>query len=110
MPAGSLLRELRVRHGLTQAQLARHAKTTARQVGRIERGESSPSVRTLERLMRAMGEELRLDTTRRLDDPVLLQARADRAALTPAERVAQAIELSRVATTIAAQAQRRRRG
>jgi transcriptional regulator with XRE-family HTH domain len=104
MSAASLLREVRLRHGLSQAQLARRAGTTARQVGRIEREEISPSVRTLQRLIRAAGEDLRLESIAppRGDDAVLQQARADLRALTVEQRVAQALALSRTATSIAA--------
>ncbi len=106
MAAGALLRDVRVRHGLTQTELARRVCTTARHVGRIERDEVSPSIRTLQRLMRAMGEELQLSTATAViaEDPVLEQARADLRDLTVAQRVAQAIALSRTATAIAAAA------
>jgi transcriptional regulator with XRE-family HTH domain len=104
--AGLLLRNVRLRHGLTQMDLSRRASTTARQVGRIERDEISPSVRTLQRLMRAMGEELVLSTGGAVAgaDPVLEQARADLRDLTVAQRVAQSMALSRTATAIAAAA------
>jgi len=106
MSPGCLLREVRRRHGLTQADVARRASTTARQIGRIERGEISPSVRTLARLLRAMGEELRLGTESAAlgEDPVIAQARLDLRELTPAQRVAQAAGLSRTGTAIAAAA------
>jgi transcriptional regulator with XRE-family HTH domain len=104
MAAGALLRDVRLRHGLSQADLARRACTTARQVGRIEREEVSPSIRTLQRLMRAMGEELQLSAgaAPTAEDPVLAQARVDLRDLTVAQRAAQAMALSRMATTIAA--------
>lgn len=109
MSPGLLLRQVRLRRGLTQAQLARRASTTPRQVGRIERDEVSPSIRTLARLMRAMGEELQLSTAGPLpgDDPVLSQAQADLRDLSAAQRVAQAIALSRTVTTLAAAAANR---
>lgn len=58
--AGALLRARREAHGLTQARLALRAGTTQAAVSRVERGELSPSVATLERLLWAMGEELAL--------------------------------------------------
>jgi transcriptional regulator with XRE-family HTH domain len=53
-----LLRETRARHGLSQSRLARRAGTTQAVVSRIERGETSPSMATLRRLLAAMGWEL----------------------------------------------------
>ncbi len=57
-----LLKEARDRAGLTQRELARRAGTSQAMVARIERGQQSPSVATLERLVRACGLELRLET------------------------------------------------
>ncbi len=59
-PAGDLLRDTRRRHGLTQAALARRGRTTQRHISRIESGAVSPSVETLAKLLRAMGEQLTL--------------------------------------------------
>jgi transcriptional regulator with XRE-family HTH domain len=63
MTSGELLREVRRRHGLTQAQLAARARTSQAAISRIERGEVSPSVAMLARLLDLMGEELELETT-----------------------------------------------
>ena len=60
MTAGELLREVRRRHGLTQAQLAARARTSQAAISRIERGLVSPSVATLAELLDLMGEELTL--------------------------------------------------
>jgi len=57
---GRLIRDARQRHRLSQAALARRAGTSPRHVGRIERGEVSPSVETVDRLLRCMGERLQL--------------------------------------------------
>ncbi len=62
---GSLIRTARRRHGLTQAQLARRAGTTASAIARLESDRQSPSVATLDRLLAAMGEELELSSVRR---------------------------------------------
>jgi transcriptional regulator with XRE-family HTH domain len=59
--AGTLLREARLRHGLTQGQLAARARTSQAAISRIERGLVSPSVAMLARLLDLMGEELVLD-------------------------------------------------
>jgi transcriptional regulator with XRE-family HTH domain len=58
---GQLLRDVRKRHGLTQAQLAARAQTSQAAISRIERGLVSPSVATLAQLLDLMGEELSLE-------------------------------------------------
>jgi transcriptional regulator with XRE-family HTH domain len=60
-PPGTVLRQARRRHGLTQAQLAARARTSQAAISRIERGLVSPSVAMLARLLDLMGEELVLD-------------------------------------------------
>lgn len=97
--AGILLREARTRNGLDQRTLARRAGTTQAQISRIERGEVSPGVGTLTRIMAAMGERLQISAApgprgnARTED-----LRRDYELLTPGERVGQAIELSRMLT------------
>jgi hypothetical protein len=51
----SLLREARIRAGLSQRALAGRAQTAQSVVARIERGQVSPSWDTLERLLAATG-------------------------------------------------------
>jgi transcriptional regulator with XRE-family HTH domain len=62
MPAPStpaaLLREARTRAGLSQRELARRAGTTQSVVARIERGQTSPTWETLQRLLAAAGTRL----------------------------------------------------
>lgn len=53
--ASALLRDARARTGLTQRELARRAGTAQSVVARIESGETSPTVRTLDRLLEAAG-------------------------------------------------------
>jgi transcriptional regulator with XRE-family HTH domain len=60
--AGELLKQTRSHHGLTQAQLARRARTSQAAISRIERDLVSPSVTTLATLLDLMGEELTLAT------------------------------------------------
>ena len=57
--AASLLAAARARTGVTQRQLADRAKTSQSVVARIERGQTIPSVATLDRLLAAAGFELR---------------------------------------------------
>jgi len=84
--AGSLLREARRRHGLTQRQLAARARTSQAAISRIERELVSPTVATLAQLLDLMGEELVLDANA-IDyghDRTLLEQNLRR---TPAERI-----------------------
>ncbi len=55
MKAVSLLREARMRAGLTQRDLARRARTAQSVVARIEGGRTSPTIETLSRLLLATG-------------------------------------------------------
>jgi len=101
--AATLIRETRLRHGLSQACLARRASTTQKQISRIESGRISPSVATVARLLLAMGERLELRAVpgpcdNRSDD----ELRADFEDLTASERLAQTAALSRTLTSIAA--------
>ena len=56
-----LLRDARESAGLSQRELAQRAATSQAMVARIERGQQSPSLATLERLVRACGLELRVE-------------------------------------------------
>ena len=68
----SLVREARTRAGLSQRQLARRAGTAPSVVARIELGETSPTVQTLERLTSAAGFDLALELVPRSPgDPVV---------------------------------------
>ena len=101
--AGALIRDARARHGISQETLARRASTTQKQVSRIERGDISPSIATVARLLAAMGERLVLSAEpgprdNRSDD----ELRADYEQLTASERIAQTAALSRTLTGIAA--------
>jgi transcriptional regulator with XRE-family HTH domain len=57
---GELLRSVRRRHGLTQADLARRAGTSQPVISAYEHGRRDPSFGTLERLVEAAGEHLRI--------------------------------------------------
>jgi transcriptional regulator with XRE-family HTH domain len=58
MVSGDLLREARLRAGLSQAELARRAGKATSVIGRWERGEVRPSLETLRELVDACGLEL----------------------------------------------------
>ncbi|MBM4363383.1 MAG: helix-turn-helix domain-containing protein [Deltaproteobacteria bacterium] len=94
MTAGSLLRDARTRHGLTQRQLAIRARTSQAAISRIERDLVSPTVATLGELLRLMNEELVLDA-REVDwghDRTLIRKTL---AMTPAERFERGVHWSR---------------
>jgi transcriptional regulator with XRE-family HTH domain len=98
---GQLIRETRLRHHLSQQRLARRVGTRQSAISRLEADEISPSVETLELMMRAMGESLDLAAgqPQRDYDPLHLQATRAR---TPAERLALGISWNRMAGRLAA--------
>lgn len=100
MTPGRLIRETRRRHGLSQVRLARRAGTKQSAISRLEAGEVSPSVETLELLMQAMGERLELAAvpSERDYDRVHRQVAAARS---PAERLALGISWNRMADRLA---------
>jgi transcriptional regulator with XRE-family HTH domain len=54
---GELLRQARIRHELSQEQLAIRAGTTQSAIARIERDRTSPSIKTMTALFQAMEED-----------------------------------------------------
>jgi transcriptional regulator with XRE-family HTH domain len=101
--AAEILRGARRRHRVSQQALARRSGTSQTHISRIERGEVSPSVETLDRLLRALGEQLELSTAQGpRGNASVAELRDDYERLTPGERVVQAADLSRALTTIAA--------
>jgi transcriptional regulator with XRE-family HTH domain len=52
---GENIRRVRLRRGLTQANLARRSGISAKQLGRIERGEYEPLLTNLLRVSAALG-------------------------------------------------------
>ena len=93
---GTLIREERLRAGISQASLARRAGTTQAAVSRIERGLTAPTWETVRALTLALGCEPNLSLTRlsgRWDPVHLAQLRAR----PPAERLALAISANRLA-------------
>lgn len=100
MTPGTLIRTTRARHGLSQARLARRAGTQQSAISRLEADEVSPSVETLELLMRAMGEQLRITAapSERDYDPAHRRATAARSL---DERLALGISWNRMAGRLA---------
>jgi transcriptional regulator with XRE-family HTH domain len=108
MTPGELIRETRLRRGLSQQRLARRVGTHQSAISRLEADKNSPSVETLELLLRAMGERLRLtaEAPERDYDPVHLRTTAMRPV---EERLALGISWNRMAGRLA-MAGRRARG
>ena len=94
-----LVRDARLRAGLTQRELARRAETSQSVVARIERGQTSPTWATLIRLLSAAGFDLEASLAMR---PVFGSHMFDEVArilcLTPEERLAEVAIASRFAT------------
>jgi transcriptional regulator with XRE-family HTH domain len=86
--SGDLLREARLRAGLSQAELARRAGKPTSVIGRWERGEVRPSLETLRQVIRAAGLELGFTLANAdTDDHDLILIRRS-LARSPAERFA----------------------
>lgn len=107
---GTLVRDARRRHGFGQAELAKRLGTSQPAISRIEHDQVSPTLDTLERILNAMGETLRVGTLP-LTEPApggsnqsIAELRADYR-LSPEERLTQAAQLSEAATELAAQAE-----
>jgi transcriptional regulator with XRE-family HTH domain len=62
---GELLRRTRIRHELSQEQLAIRSGTTQSAIARIERDRVSPSIKTLTALFQAMEEDFVFGARRR---------------------------------------------
>jgi len=87
MLSGALLREARLRAGLSQAELARRAGKPTSVIGRWERGEVKPSLETLLAMIRAGGLDLRFQLEQRdTSQDAAIEAALD---LTPEQRLAQ---------------------
>lgn len=98
---GRVIRERRLVHGLTQAQLALRAGTTQTALSRLERGELSPSFATVQRILFVLGETLDLRVTPLVGDHDSAHL-ADLLARSPAERLELAMSWNRLAGEVAA--------
>ena len=101
MPSpGRLIREARLQSGLSQQRLARRVGTKQSAISRLEADEVSPSVETLDQLLRAMGEKLEIAAVEpaRDDDPLHRRATSARS---PEERLALGISWNRMAGRLA---------
>jgi transcriptional regulator with XRE-family HTH domain len=89
MISADLLKEARLRAGITQAELGRRVKRSQSQIARWERGDVKPSLETLRELIRACGLELTFGMAN-YDDSYLPDI-ADNLRVTPAERIERAV-------------------
>jgi uncharacterized protein len=105
---GEIIRAARKRHRVSQQTLALRAGTNQAAVSRIERGEISPSIATVDRLLAALGERLSLATEpmEAHHDPLHVRAMRERK---PEERLELAISWNRLAGDVT-EAGRRARG
>lgn len=96
MTPGQLICDARRRHGISQEKLAFRVGTRQSAISRLEKDEVSPSVETMETLLRAMGETFEIDSkpAEREYDPLHLRAMKARPA---DERLALAISWNRTA-------------
>jgi transcriptional regulator with XRE-family HTH domain len=90
MFSADLLREARLRAGLTQAELGRRVHRSQSQIARWERGDVKPSLETLRELIRACGLELTLGLANYDDSYVPYIERLLK--LTPQGRIEDALE------------------
>ena len=90
MLSADLLREARLRAGLTQAELGRRSGRPASVISRWERGVVQPSLETLRELIRACGLELTFRLATYDDSYVPFIERY--LELSPAERVRSAVD------------------
>lgn len=100
MTPGELIRTVRTRRGLSQQRLARRVGTQQSAISRLEADEISPSVETLDLLLRAMGSSLEIadGVPPREYDLTHRQATAERP---PTERLALGISWNRMAGRLA---------
>jgi len=109
MQVGETIKKARERHGLSQRTLALRAGTDQAAISRIERGEISPSLETVERLLAAVGERLALEPKplERDYDPLHMRATLRRS---PEQRLRLAISWNRLAGRLAREGRRAREG
>lgn len=94
MPSADLLKEARLRAGLTQEELARRSGRPQSTIARWESGGVRPSLESLREVIRACGLELGF-TIANFDDSYVAQIERNLAS-TPSERIARATQAANV--------------
>jgi transcriptional regulator with XRE-family HTH domain len=92
--AAVLLREARLRNGLSQRRLALRARTSQDAISRIERGAESPTIERLSQLLIVLGERLELGAVPSADSDAAEASRTER------ERLREAASWNLVATKL----------
>jgi len=90
MVSGDLIREARLRAGLTQAELGERIGKPQSVIARWERGDVTPSLETLRHVIRGCGLELSFHLSR-LDESSLTVI-DEHLKMTPAQRLADLLE------------------
>lgn len=93
MSPGRLLREARLRHGVSQERLARRAGTTQSAISRIEKERVSPTVQTLTELLHLLGEDLVLGTEK-WETGIDLTLNRGNLELTPGQRLQKGLDFA----------------
>lgn len=99
MISSNMLKEARLRAGLTQAELGSRMDKAASAIGRWERGEVDPSLETLRHAIRAAGFELTLGLAVADDHDVALIRRC--LSQSPAERLTTLVAAVRAISSMA---------
>ncbi|HEV7770001.1 MAG TPA: helix-turn-helix transcriptional regulator [Solirubrobacterales bacterium] len=90
---GQILREARLRHEVSQGELATRAGTTQSAISRLEKDRVSPSVETLKNLLFVLGEDLILGSEPR-DFGVDRTLNRSNLSFTPQQRVTRSLEFA----------------
>jgi transcriptional regulator with XRE-family HTH domain len=90
---GRLLRGARIRHGVSQEQLATRAGTTQSAISRIEKDRISPTVATLAELLHLLGEDLVL-TAEKWETGIDVTLNESNLKLTPEQRVQKGLDFA----------------
>jgi transcriptional regulator with XRE-family HTH domain len=90
---GRLLREARIRHGVSQERLATRAGTTQSAISRIEKERVSPSVQTLAELLHLLGEELVL-SVKGWDSGIDVTLNQENLNFTPEQRIRRGLDFA----------------
>jgi transcriptional regulator with XRE-family HTH domain len=104
---GDALREARKQQGLSQRQLARRAGTSQDAISRIERGAEAPTLERFAQLMLVLGRRPVLDLEP-LESPVDSSELAVAKALSPRERLREAISWNLAVSRLVAAGERAR--
>jgi hypothetical protein len=107
MRGGDLIREARLRAGITQATLARRLRTTQPAVARWESGRSRPALETVQEAVRACGFDLQVRMPPFDGHDLALALR--RLRLRPARRMEETLEAIAFAEDLRAAGRRRAR-